>query len=205
MDWRKYIIISSIALCCLFSFSLGIVMTGAIAQTNDKPSLDDSTDTNTDAQKALEELDRRENPLIIPDRPDTNDTKNTDPVTDTTTPNNNSSNEVRSTTNKTRSGVPPKFLRREGQFLLNQRAYLQKTPGGVGWKLTFLADASGLADPPMYVMPCRLLEDMEAMIGNQKDFVFIVSGQVFVYQGDNFILPTAIRVVRDRGNLNPRQ
>lgn len=96
-------------------------------------------------------------------------------------------------------------LRREGQFVINQRGRMTPTlAGGIQWLFTFEADAAGLADPPMFLMPCRYLEDMERIVEQQGDnAVFIISGQVFVYRGSNYLLPTLMRHAPDRGNLKP--
>ena len=100
------------------------------------------------------------------------------------------------------AGAP---LRREGQFIINRRARMVRPAGdSAAWLLVFDADASGLGDPPMYMMPCKLLEDAEA-IAQQRggEAVFTASGQVFVYRGANYFLPTIMKEAADRGNLKP--
>jgi hypothetical protein len=70
--------------------------------------------------------------------------------------------------------------------------------------ITFDADASGMADPPMYLMPCQMLEDMEQIVQQQGDsVVFVISGQVFVYHGANYVLPTLMKLAPSHGNLQP--
>ena len=54
----------------------------------------------------------------------------------------------------------------------------------------------------MFLLPCRLLQNMEQIVqrrGNQA--VFIVTGQVFVYQGTNHLLLTMFTLAIDKGNL----
>lgn len=159
------------------------------------------------AEQVLNELLKRraENPLIEPARPDT--PAGTARTTDTTaTP-----TRPMGTAPTIASGAP---LRREGQFVINRRARLVRTPATIGsaegpshalpWMVVFDADAEGLQDPPMFVMPCQLLQDIETTAQQQGDAaVFLVSGQVYVYRGANYLLPTIIQLAHDRGNLQP--
>ena len=56
----------------------------------------------------------------------------------------------------------------------------------------------------MIMMPCQLLESMEKLISERGDrVVFNTSGQVFVYKGANYLLPSIMREDYDRGV--PRQ
>ncbi len=96
-------------------------------------------------------------------------------------------------------------LMREGQFVLNRRGRMTRTTEGMtGWLFTFDADSDGLADPPMHLMPCKMLEDMESIITEQgEDAPFTISGQVFVYRNANYLLPTLMQLAPKRGNLQP--
>lgn len=96
-------------------------------------------------------------------------------------------------------------LKREGEFVVTRRGRIVRAAGGSSpWLFAFESDASGLSDPPMYLMPCRLLEEMEAMVEQYgDDAVFTVSGQVFVYRGSNHLLPTLMKLAPNRGNLQP--
>jgi len=54
----------------------------------------------------------------------------------------------------------------------------------------------------MILHACKLLETMEKTVQEQGDDIpFIVSGQVFVYRGANYLLPTLYQIDLDRGNL----
>ena len=96
-------------------------------------------------------------------------------------------------------------LLREGQIIPMKRGRM--VDAGVPtarWVFVFDADAGGLADPPMYLMPCLMLEDMEKIAAQRGDAaVFVVSGQVFTYHGANYLLPMLFQVAPDRGNLQP--
>jgi len=105
------------------------------------------------------------------------------------------------------AGVAPgganKRLQREGSFVIRRRGRLVEAAGGATpWMFTFEADKDGMEDPPMYLMPCGLLERMERVQKESDASVsFIVTGQVFVYRGANYLLPTVMRMAPRRGNL----
>lgn len=96
-------------------------------------------------------------------------------------------------------------LKREGTFVITRRGRMVRAAGGAtAWMIAFDADASGLSDPPMYLMPCQMLEDMEQIVQQQGDaVVFVISGQVFVYHGANYVLPTLMKLAPSHGNLQP--
>lgn len=106
------------------------------------------------------------------------------------------------------SGTAPgaaERLMREGSFIITRRARM--VPVGQdssAWMILFESDTGADGAPPMYLMPCRMLEDMEAIVRDQGDAAkFIVSGEVFVYRGTNYFLPTLMKLAPDRGNLSP--
>ena len=96
-------------------------------------------------------------------------------------------------------------LRREGQFVITRRGRMVRGSGGAtNWMFVFDSDGEKLSDPPMYLTPCLLLEDMENIAARQGDSaVFVLSGQVFVYRGANYLLPTLMKLAPVRGNLQP--
>jgi hypothetical protein len=106
----------------------------------------------------------------------------------------------------TAPGVGKGQLKREGQFVVRRRGRMKRATGGAAspWMFTFDADRANLDDPPMYLMPCRMLEDMEQIVRDRGESVaFIISGQVFVYHNANYLLPTLMELAADRGNLQP--
>ena len=165
------------------------------AQESDGPAADApaaaSDQTQPSAEDVLNELLQRrsENPLIEPARPTTRTT--TEPI--------------HAVPLGTAPGVKNTRLLREGQFIITRRARMIRANGGMTpWVLSFDADKDGMQDPPMFVMPCRTLEDMEKIAAERGEGVtFIMSGQVFVYRGANYILPTLMKLAPERTNLKP--
>jgi hypothetical protein len=75
--------------------------------------------------------------------------------------------------------------------------------GPTPWMITFDADSSGLGDPPLYLMPSQELEEMEAQVEAGGDGAeFLVTGEVFIYRGQAYLLPRIARPAVDHGNLN---
>lgn len=99
--------------------------------------------------------------------------------------------------------TPPK-LRREGEFIINRRGRLIRSPRSNRPLFVFEADTKGAGQElPMLLLPCRLLQDMEQTVMQQGDQVlFIVSGQVHSYRGANYLMPTTMRLAVDRGNTD---
>lgn len=155
---------------------------------------DDGSASAEEADAVLDEIlrQRRENPLIEPARPV--DAEADGDAADARSP---------------APGVAPNAERtqllREGTFIVMRRARLIRTPGGVSpWMMTFESDRDGLADPPMHLLPCQLLEDAERLLEERGDgVVFNVSGQVYVYHDRNYLMPTLMTLAADRTNLQP--
>jgi len=95
-------------------------------------------------------------------------------------------------------------LKPEGQFIINRRARLMQSGDGMRSVLVFEADSPEHSEPPMILLPCQLLENMETLVQERGDnLVFIVSGQVTIYRGVNHLLPTMMRIASDPENLRP--
>jgi len=113
-------------------------------------------------------------------------------------------------------GLKPKTeeeekLRREGEYLVNRAGRLVRglsgSVGGEAANVLFAFEADGsdpaAAEAPMLVMPCKLLELMEAQVVERGDqVVFVVSGRVYTHRGANYLLPSTMRLEYDFGNLS---
>ncbi len=94
---------------------------------------------------------------------------------------------------------PP--LRREGEFIFSRHGRIVYTDTGQQI-FVFEADSQEVPEPPMILQPCRLLQSMEDIIQRRGDtVVFVLSGQVHVYRGANYLLPTMMRITLNRSNL----
>ncbi len=187
----------------LVMLPLGLALAQSEGPQADKPSVQtpspasESPDAaapsgDPTAERVLNELLRRrsENPLIEPARPRGGD----------------GGVEGRAARPLgTAPGVGEADLKREGQFVVLRRGRMMRATGGASpWLFVFDADRNNLDDPPMYLMPCRMLEDMEQIVEDRGEAVpFIISGQVFVYKNANYLLPTLMKLAPDRGNLEP--
>lgn len=103
-------------------------------------------------------------------------------------------------------GIPPggeqPTLRREGEFIVNRRGRLIRAPNSGHVLFLFEADSETAPEPPMPLVPCQILQNMEDLVQERSDkVVFILSGQIMLYRGVNFLLPTMMKLAIDRGNL----
>jgi hypothetical protein len=93
--------------------------------------------------------------------------------------------------------VPP------GTVILWRRGWLVRESAGA-WSFVFEADASGLVDPPMVLLPCLLLEQMERHARRAgSDDALLISGRVERYNARNYLLPTSYQVPHHRTPLRP--
>ena len=91
-------------------------------------------------------------------------------------------------------GKDPPPLRREGEFVLNRRGRLVRSADGHHAIFVFDSNSQNAVEPPMILMPCLLLQNMEDLVRDRgDDITFEISGQVFVYRGANYLLPTMMR------------
>jgi len=100
--------------------------------------------------------------------------------------------------------LPKTKLQSEGQFVINRRGKVILGKKGAMPMFAFKGDGKKSPELPMILMPCRLVENAEKLVGQSGQRVtFIVTGQVFKYRGANHLLPTMLRRTIDRGNLKP--
>ena len=100
-------------------------------------------------------------------------------------------------------GARQENLMREGTTVLSRRGSLRRDRGGA-WVFVFDSDATGLADPPLTLLPCLLLERIENHVRRTGDNVpVLLSGQVYVFEGRNYLMPSVYRIPRERTVLTP--
>jgi len=159
---------------------------GAEASKKDQPS----------AEEVLNELLRRrtENPLIEP--------STTTPRSATPTP--RPGDPIR-TIAGTAPELPAGPLRPQGSLIISRRGRMIQASGGMTpWAFVFESDGPTMKDTPMFLMPCEELQQMEQIVQRKRDGVVLeVSGEVYVYRGVNYLLPTRVVESPNRGNLRP--
>ncbi len=99
-------------------------------------------------------------------------------------------------------GMPQPKLRREGEFVINRRGRLVRANDGNNMLFIFKSDSQHAPEPPMIIVPCQLLQNMEQMVLNRGDHIsFSLTGQILTYHGANYLLPTMMKPAIDMGNL----
>ncbi|MBY0113869.1 MAG: hypothetical protein K2Y21_13715 [Phycisphaerales bacterium] len=96
-----------------------------------------------------------------------------------------------------------KTLVPEGTILTDRRGRLTKVKNMLA--IAFDGDPNTAADPAMVILPSRALERLEAAMGPTPDGVVIVlTGRVYSYRNQNYILPLLAQIEAD-GQLKPMQ
>lgn len=91
----------------------------------------------------------------------------------------------------------------EDSSVVNRRGKITRDSSG-GWLFVFDADATGLADPPLRLLPCLLLERIEDYARRQgNNSPALISGTMYLYSGRNYLMPTVFRIPHERRNLSP--
>ena len=100
-----------------------------------------------------------------------------------------------------RTDAPTLLL--EGSMIVSRRGRIIRSNSG-SWIFVFDADASGLGDPPMTLFPCLLLERIEDYASLQGGVApIMLSGQVFIFNHQNYLYPTVFQIPRGRSRLTP--
>ncbi|MDX2115553.1 MAG: hypothetical protein SFZ24_08020 [Planctomycetota bacterium] len=102
----------------------------------------------------------------------------------------------------------PTALFREGLTVVAQRGRVIRSEDG---SLSFVSDTGAAKtdrpEPALVLLPCLNLESIERLVQRHGErLVFLISGQTYVYEGVNYLLPTLVQIDADReGNLIPAQ
>ena len=93
-------------------------------------------------------------------------------------------------------------LRPEGATLVNRPGRILRS--GDSWNFVFESDHPDHPEPPMKLLASRGVELMAvAAAENQRGLVFLVSGEVTIFNGENYFLPTFVIRRIEMGNLRP--
>ncbi|MBX3374630.1 MAG: hypothetical protein KF817_12435 [Phycisphaeraceae bacterium] len=92
----------------------------------------------------------------------------------------------------------------EGTRLVLRRGRVRRDQGGA-MTFVFDADATGRSDPPVTLLPCLMLERLEALTADRSDGrAILISGAIYAFGGRSFLLPTMYRVPDEQTPLAPR-
>ncbi len=97
---------------------------------------------------------------------------------------------------------PQAPLQHEGDLIIQRAGRVVRSEDGNAVLFAFEADGTQQSEPPMMLMPCRLRATLEDIVTEQGDSVaFILSGRVYAYGGNNFLLPTTMRIRTSDTNI----
>jgi len=104
----------------------------------------------------------------------------------------------------TTSPAPGRALLREGAFLADQPGEMRRLRTG-GWVFVIQGeDQDAPPGPALALLPCQTLTEMEQVASAApKQTTMRVSGQVFVYRGRNYFLPTVFTLQAARPSEKP--
>lgn len=108
----------------------------------------------------------------------------------------------------TQPSVAPESLVRPipvapGSMIYGRLGRLVKDSKSEWWTFSFESEKNVLREPPVRILPNRLLETMESISeeGSKVGIKFIISGELTEYRGTNYLLLRNVRVERDLGAL----
>jgi len=103
-----------------------------------------------------------------------------------------------------RNSKPDASTLAEGSFIVKRAVRLVRSDSNGAWTVVFESDRDGLQDAPLVVLPCRMLESLQSRARQLGDaFRLSISGQVYTYQGQGYLLPTMMEIPYERDNLSP--
>ncbi len=89
---------------------------------------------------------------------------------------------------------------REGDVVINRMGRLGKDAKGT-LLFVYEADATDLSEPPLILLPCLKLEQMELLAAKKPNVKFMVTGEVTVYHGKGYLLLRKVMLYRDLGQF----
>lgn len=89
---------------------------------------------------------------------------------------------------------------REGDPVINRMGRLVKDAKGT-LLFVYESDATALNEPPLILLPCMKLEQMELVAAKRPNVKFTVTGEVTVYRGKGYLLLRKAMLHRDLGQF----
>ena len=91
---------------------------------------------------------------------------------------------------------------KESQMILNRLGRIRYETEAEHWLFHFEADSQNLAEPPIILHPCQLLEVAEDIDSQTASMTkFRLSGQIYIYQNRNYLLTRMVMKVYDSINI----
>ncbi|MCA9295036.1 MAG: hypothetical protein KC983_00935 [Phycisphaerales bacterium] len=101
----------------------------------------------------------------------------------------------------TETGDGATAITEDGALVINRRGHVHRDASG-GWRFVFDADAHGQDDPAVMLMPCLMLERIERYSNSLgRNTPLLISGHVYRYRGQRYMLPTMMQRPRERTRL----
>ena len=88
----------------------------------------------------------------------------------------------------------------EGDRVTHRMGRLGKDAKGT-LLFVYEADATDLSEPPLILLPCLKLEQMELLVSKKPNVKFMVTGEVTVYRGKGYLLLRKVMLHRDLGQF----
>ncbi len=91
----------------------------------------------------------------------------------------------------------------EGELIVQRRGNIVRDSTGA-WVFVFDADSSGLADPPLLLLPGQMLERIESQARRRgTPMAVLISGTVTSFQDRHYLMPTMYRMPSHHSNIQP--
>ncbi len=91
---------------------------------------------------------------------------------------------------------------REGSYIWNRPGRLMFNDPLHEWIFVFQSDGQGLEEPPLIMLPCRLLQRMQTRSAQRgTEIKFRVSGKITQFKGRNYLFTTYVEVAHNLGRF----
>ncbi|HCD34512.1 MAG TPA: hypothetical protein DER01_19035 [Phycisphaerales bacterium] len=196
---RNSLLLSAMAFALLLN-GLAIAQDSPVEESADKPTVSEPVKADNDAADVVDQMMKKmkqQQPVVEPtERPSASATEKRPALSPS--PKIDLDPKILGIA----PGMPKPKLRREGEFVVNRQGRLLRSNDGQHMVFAYKSDSKLQPEPPMIVVPCQLLQNMEEMMLERGDQItFSITGQILSYHGTNYILPTMMKPAIDMGNL----